>query len=181
MGFLLADVFLVNWNESPVKRLRWDFVSLAGWVSLFLVWNIPSHTQSVPWMSNQPVLSTVFFPLSAFFLYMAAFRGRYTNLVLTNPWVTTIGGMCYTIYLFHNKIIGVLLSISKEFVPFSSYTLNVLVQGTLVLPPMLALCAVYFVLIEKPCMRKDWPKRFALRLRTMFPGDSDQLKTHGDR
>lgn len=180
IGFLLADVFLVNWNENPAKGLRWDFVSLAGWVALFLVWNIPGNSQSLPWMSNQPVLSTIFFPLSAFFLYMAAFRGRYTNLILTNVWVTTIGGMCYTVYLFHNKLIGVLISLSKELVPFTSYTLNVLVQGALVLPPMLALCAVYFVLIEKPCMRKDWPKRFAFRLRTILFGASNRFKTRAD-
>lgn len=180
IGFLLADVFLVNWKESPAKGLRWDFVSLAGWIALFLIWNIPGNSQSLPWMSNQPVLSTIFFPFSAFFLYVAAFRGRYTNLILTNTWVTTIGGMCYTIYLFHNKLLGVLISLSREFVPFTSYTFNVLVQGALVLPPMLVLCAVYFVLVEKPCMRKDWPKRFAHRLRTILLGGPDHFKPHGD-
>jgi peptidoglycan/LPS O-acetylase OafA/YrhL len=180
IGFLLADVFLVNWNENPAKGLRWDLVSLIGWPALFLVWNLPNDIRTLPWMSNQPILPTVFFPVSAFFLYVAAFRGRYTNVALTNPWVTSIGGMCYTIYLFHNKLIGIFISYSKGLAPFSSYTLNVLVQGALVLPPMLALCAVYFVLIEKPCMRKDWPKRFAFRLRTVLLSVSERLKTRVD-
>lgn len=175
VGFLLSDVFIVNWKESPGKDIRWDLVSFLGWTGLFLLWNLPNESRTLPWMSNQPVLPTLLFPLIAFLLYVATFRGRYTNRVLTNPWITTIGGMCYTIYLFHNKLLGVIISVSEDLVVSSSYTLNVLVQAVVVIPPMLAMCALYFVLVEKPCMRRDWPQRLMARLKSVL-GHSDRFK-----
>ena len=174
-GFLLSDVFIVDWKEQPGKSIRWDFVSLLGWIGLFMLWNLPNETKALPWMSNQPVLPTLLFPLIAFFLYISTFRGRYTNRVLTNPWITTIGGMCYTIYLFHNKLLGVIISVSKDLVPSSSYSLNILAQALVVIPPMLALCALYFALIEKPCMKRDWPQRLMARLKAIV-GHSDRFK-----
>jgi peptidoglycan/LPS O-acetylase OafA/YrhL len=42
---------------------------------------------------------------------------------------------------------------------------NVIAQAIIVLPVMLAATAVYFVLIERPCMRKDWPRRAADKIR----------------
>ena len=31
MGFLLADIFVVDWNEAPRQHFGWDLVALAGW------------------------------------------------------------------------------------------------------------------------------------------------------
>lgn len=36
-----------------------------------------------------------------FVLYVGAFRSTWVSRVLTSPWVTTVGGMCYTMYLLH--------------------------------------------------------------------------------
>lgn len=112
--------------------------------------------------------AALLFPPLAFFLYQAVFRGVITNRIMTNPWVTTIGGMCYTIYLFHNPLIGSLAGLTKGFVPTGSYTLNVLAQGCIILPVVLAACALYFVTIERPCMRRDWPGRLAERMRSLL-------------
>ena len=75
--------------------------------------------------------------------------------------------MCYTIYLFHNQLIGALLILTKGFVPTADYTVNYFLQALIVVPFMLVATSVYFILIERPCMRKDWPKRLADRIRTM--------------
>lgn len=168
IGFLLADLFLIDWRGSPVKSLRWDVVSLIGWPALFLVWNFPGLSGMLLPYGHLPVLAAFLFPPLAFFLYQAVFRGVITNRIMTNPWVTTIGGMCYTIYLFHNPLIGSLAGLTKGFVPTGSYTLNVLAQGCIILPVVLAACALYFVTIERPCMRRDWPGRLAERMRSLL-------------
>ncbi|HMF10558.1 MAG TPA: acyltransferase, partial [Thermoanaerobaculia bacterium] len=154
IGFLLADIYLVEWNRTRAGRLRWDLVSLVGWPVLFAIWNTPALAT---WARG--VVPEVFFPVCTFVLYCAVFRGVITNRLFTNPWITVIGGMCYTIYLLHNYAIGWLVRFTKDLAP-ASYDVNLLIQGALVLPLLLIGCAVYFVLIEQPCMRPDWPIRF---------------------
>jgi peptidoglycan/LPS O-acetylase OafA/YrhL len=167
LGFLLADLFIVDWKEKPVKNYRWDIVTLLGWPALFIIWNMPglSHLY-VPW-GRENALGALLFPPLAFFLYQSVFRGPITNRIMTNPWITTIGGMCYTIYLFHNQLIGIVALLTRNIAPFASYSLNITLQGLLVYPPVLLACALYFVAVERPCMRKDWPKRFAEAIRMM--------------
>jgi peptidoglycan/LPS O-acetylase OafA/YrhL len=170
IGFLLADMFLVDWRQSAAKSLRWDIVSLFGWPALFFIWNSPWLSVELLPYGHLPVLAAFLFPPLAFLLYQAVFRGIVTNRIMTNPWITTIGGMCYTIYLFHNPLIGALAGLTKGLVPTGSYTLNVVIQGCIILPVVLAACGLYFVAIERPCMRRDWPRRLAERVRGFFPG-----------
>jgi peptidoglycan/LPS O-acetylase OafA/YrhL len=168
IGFLLADIHLIDWQEKPQKGLTWDIVSVVGWPLLFMVWNFPGSSTSIFTLGREPALEAYLFPVLALFLYIAVFRGTLTNRVFTNIWLTTIGGMCYTIYLFHNQLIGYLINFTKDIVPTSVYAINIMTQGVLVLPVMLGASAVYFLLIEKPCMRKDWPQRLRDRVKLIF-------------
>jgi peptidoglycan/LPS O-acetylase OafA/YrhL len=158
IGFLIADIFIVTWNERPTKNFRWDIVSLVGWPVLFIVWNKSGDWLPVLSNGRDTVLSIVSFPITAFLLYVAVFRGTITNRIITNRWLTAIGGMCYTIYLFHNPVMGVVLSATMQVVPTSNYSFNLLTQLLLVTPPLLVLTGIYFLAIEKPCMKKDWYK-----------------------
>jgi peptidoglycan/LPS O-acetylase OafA/YrhL len=167
IGFLLADIFLVSWKETPRQTWRWDIVSLVGWPLLFAIWNSPEWSTGLLPLGTRPVIAEFMFPLLALPLYVAVFRGRLTHTVFTNVWITTLGGMCYTMYLFHNQIIGMMVGFTNRFAPFADYTLNVLVQAVMVLPPMVILVALYFAAIEKPCMRRDWPRRFADRVKSI--------------
>jgi hypothetical protein len=51
------------------------------------------------------------------------------------------------------------------------FTLRLLIQFVLITPLVLAVSALYFRWVERPCMRPDWPRRlwaaFA-RLRTRW-------------
>jgi peptidoglycan/LPS O-acetylase OafA/YrhL len=177
VGFLLADVYLTEWNEAPTSRWSWDLVSLVGWPALFYLWNSPELSRAITSFGTSPILPAVLFPIGTFFLYSAVFRGPLTNRIMTNQWITTIGGMCYTIYLFHNKLIGLIIGFTKGVVVGTSYTPNYLVQCLLVIPPMLVACALYFALIEKPCMRKDWPRRFMERVRSPLFKQREKVAT----
>lgn len=153
LGFLLADIYLTDWKGTPGTGYAWDLVSLLGWPLLWWVW------------SAGGVIEAVGFPFLALLLYIAVFRGKITNRIMTIPLITTIGGMCYTIYLLHNPLMGVVIDVTKGIAPSSSYTVNLLLQAAIVLPVMLAISAAYFVMFEKPFMRKDWPARLEKRLR----------------
>ncbi|HTR98217.1 MAG TPA: acyltransferase [Bacteroidota bacterium] len=155
VGFLLADMYLVDWRGRPSLSPAWDAVTLLGWPALVLLLDIPGP-------SPASYAAAAAFPFLALLLYVAVFRGTVTNRIMTNPWITTIGGMCYTIYLIHNPLLGMLIGMTARAAPSGSYTVNVLAQGLVTVVPMLCVAALYFAAIERPCMRRDWPQR-ALR------------------
>jgi len=159
-GFLLADIYLLDWRGRPALRPAWDAVTLAGWPLLVALLNIPGNSAAAGFAAAA-------FPFLVLLLYVAVFRGRITNGIMTNPWITTIGGMCYTIYLLHNPILGAIIGRTASIVPAGSYTLNVFAQALMAVPPMLALSALYFVAIERPCMRRDWARRLMERVRAL--------------
>jgi len=174
VGFLLADVYLVDWGSRPPPRSwRWDVVSLVGWPTLVMALHGAGTWNIVPAVPNSGALfAAVMFPVAAFLLYLAAFRGQVTNMILTNIWVTTIGGMCYSIYLLHNPLLDALLAVTRRIAPTGAYSLNVLIQGALTMPIVLAVCGAYFIAVEKPCMRRDWPQRLREQVRSALAGRS---------
>lgn len=152
IGFLLADLYLCEWRSAPNRRWIWDAVTVAGWLSLPFIWSSAG-------------LIRLMFPLVAFLLYCAAFRGVVTYRVLGNPWLTTIGGMCYSIYLLHYPIINFVISRSKTFALTDNFDVNLLAQFIIVAPILLIISATFFLLVEKPCMKKDWPSRLWEKMR----------------
>ena len=156
VGFLLADVYVVDWGMRPRSEWRWDLVSLVGWP---LAW----------WLWRDRWLPHLFFPGVIFILYCAAFRGVAVRAFLRNRWIATIGGMCYTIYLLHFAVIAAFERVLAWVPSTGRPSGDLVVHALLVLPPLLVVCAGFFALVERPCMDKDWPRRlkaWAWALRT---------------
>jgi peptidoglycan/LPS O-acetylase OafA/YrhL len=168
VGYLLADVYLSSDPDAP-RSFAWDLVSVAGWPLLFWMWS--ERGPMLPGLPapRESLLAALAFPVLAFFLYRAAFRGRITNVLITNPWVATIGGMCYSIYLLHNPALGMILSATRGIAPFHSYAPDLLLQLAIAAPLVLVPSAVFFALIEKPCMHKDWPRRLVTWVQSLRP------------
>jgi peptidoglycan/LPS O-acetylase OafA/YrhL len=169
LGFLLADVFLVDWNESPKREYKWDIVSLLGWPLLFFLWNLPDGTQMLYTFRETNPVETFLYPVCVFFLYYAVFRGKITNKIITIPLITTIGGMCYTIYLLHNPIIGFVFKFTHNILIFQNYFITFFVNCLVIIPIMLVVSGIYFLLIEKPCMYKDWPTKLKNKIFMLKP------------
>ncbi len=173
-GFLLADVYLIDWRQRPSTHRMWDVIALLGWTCVVLSWKTPLTERLV-------------FPFAALLAYMAAFKGPMVRRVFTNPWITVLGGMCYTIYLIHYPFISAAGARTISVGVSPDFGVNLLVQTILLVPPLLLVSTVYFLLIERPCMERDWPKRLAqsmlaVRKRTFlrwFPGLT--LGKPGDR
>jgi peptidoglycan/LPS O-acetylase OafA/YrhL len=146
IGFLLADVFIADWEEAPQSNPYWDIAAVVGWPLLFLTLHsdTPAH-----WL----------FPFLVFLLYCAAFRGSWSRRIFSNPCITVIGGMCYSIYLIHYEVISAVGRFTKGIAEGFPYWAYLLVQLALIGTSILFICGFYFVLLEKPCMRRDWPRR----------------------
>jgi peptidoglycan/LPS O-acetylase OafA/YrhL len=134
-GFLLADLRLSY--ACSDKNWWWDALSVIGWPLVFLM--------------EGPMLR-VALPFVIIVLYWAAFHGHLANRLFRVPVITVIGGMCYTIYLFHFLVIA-----------FASRVLGhdrspLLLTGISI--GLIALASsAYFLLIERPCMDRNWPQK----------------------
>jgi peptidoglycan/LPS O-acetylase OafA/YrhL len=146
IGFLLADVFLADWKETPQTSVYWDVVAIVGWPLLFVVLRREALTH---WL----------FPFLVFLIYCAAFRGSLSRRVFSNPFLTVIGGMCYSIYLIHYEVISGVGRLTKGIAESWPYWAYFLVQLGLIGMAIVLVCGLYFVLLEKPCMRHNWPQR----------------------
>jgi peptidoglycan/LPS O-acetylase OafA/YrhL len=87
-------------------------------------------------------------------LYAGFFLGRLSNALVRQRWIVIVGGMCYTIYLYHILIIS---NVMTKTIPFAStaraFNLDFALQGLMILPVVLAVCAWLFIYTEKPFMR----------------------------
>ena len=154
VGFLLSDVYVASWRRTPATSLAMDLAGLIAAMVLYVATGNHGNVDHSP-------LWIVCSCLGLFVRCCAAFRGTLTSRILGNPWIVVIGGMCYTIYLYHYQIFS-LTGHAAMRVQIAHHPL--LSFGTafiFMVPVMLVVSSVLFVLFEKPFMRKDWPRRLA--------------------
>ncbi len=148
VGFLLVELYLSG-GERRRQDPRWDLVSLAGWplllVSLVRGWPLTN------WASAWLIAV----------LFIAGYHGVVMNRFVSNLWIATIGGMCYTIYLLHNYIVAGVGAHTERFFLGYPFDIRLLIQALLIGPVILLISALYFRFVERPCMNPAWPQRLA--------------------
>jgi peptidoglycan/LPS O-acetylase OafA/YrhL len=78
--------------------------------------------------------------------------------ILANRWVAVIGGMCYSIYLLHLILISAVSKVTRVLVlPAAPYSVNYAIQLLITGIPVVLLCVIFYVMIERPCMNPNWP------------------------
>ena len=138
IGLFAVSAFVVT----PNVHGRWSLTLLAflhfflvGFLAADLYVTVWRHQDHAPWWWRGP------------------------QVLLRNAWLATIGGMCYTIYLLHFPLISF---VGHNTLPLGQGTgpmTHVLVQGLVILPVVLVVSSVYFVLVERPCMDRNWPRK----------------------
>lgn len=157
IGFIIADIYLIDWKRKAQKHFIFNYSALLALVSLVVVWS---------WDYN--LLSRVMFVLSLFLLIYSSFRATWFNRFICLPWITAVGGMCYTIYLIHLPIIEFMMRLTKSLQVTTEFSINFLLQLLIIGPIILILSIIFYLLIEKPCMYRDWPARLAGRIKNLF-------------
>ncbi len=150
IGFLLADVYLTEWQSAPEKSAgAWDIAGGLAWMSCPFVLASPRVTE---W-AMPPLLLVA---------YLAAFRGQILNRFFANAWIAAIGGMCYTIYLYHMVLLWWVRQflIAYVFGPIRQDVLLIsLLQLLLLCVGVLLASIPLFLWFEKPFMRRPGERR----------------------
>ncbi len=146
-GFLLVDFYLSKKTFAAAPRsMKWDLVAPAVVVCVTsLGWSIWYYDHLLPWLILIGCIS--------------GFRGRISSWLLSRPVITTVGGMCYTICLYHYQMPSAILRVTR---PFETHILwlDFLIQPLMVALIAVPICSLFFAVFERPFMRRDWPVRF---------------------
>lgn len=143
VGFLVADIYLTEWQDHPSRSLSWDIIAIPAWALLPFVFY-----RSIP-------ATSLIMTVALFIVVVATFRSRICRATLASSPIRILGGMCYTIYLLHHRVIwsmAELLHPNKNRALITQTLKYSLLCALLVLPMSIA----YFLMVEKPCMRKTW-------------------------
>ncbi len=158
VGFLMVEIYLVDWEgKKPLTSYGWDVLGILSTTSL-LVFNDVYN-----------IFNDLIFCFSLLLTFISVFRGTLLNKFYSNPWVVVIGGMCYSLYLLHYGAYAFL--VDRTVVFFNSgwgYAANFWIQALLLIPVVLLICSLFFVLVERPCMDKDWPRKLKAKVISIF-------------
>ncbi len=147
-GFLLADFYLESWRDDA-PGMTWCDVALpliAVGVLSFDLWHDPLPLLALPFL--------------VFAFCFCGFRGIWVRRFFSNPWIATIGGMCYTIYLYHVLLIWIIGPIGLRIkIGGAGFYGNIALQSLFLVPMVLAISAVLFAFFERPFMQRNWHHR----------------------
>lgn len=152
-GFLLADLYVLM-KPGMRNSAGWDVIAAAGLAGSF------------GWMYLGYSLEYAG-PLSLLVGYYAVFRGVFVRRLLSLAFISTVGGMCYSIYLIHNHVIAASGFTTEQISAHLSFPFRMGVQSLLLLPLVMLTSGIFYVAIERPCMNPDWPRQLAQRLGSL--------------
>jgi peptidoglycan/LPS O-acetylase OafA/YrhL len=151
-GFLLCDLYVLPLRMS--RRAAWDACGILAMA--FLLWSDSTWTRMI-------------FPFATVALYLAGFHGGLVRKFFAHPFVSIVGGMCYSIYLTHGTVLALA---GGFFLHHSGAAHEPAVRQPVLLGTSLIAClavgSAYFILVERPCMQPDWPARVRRRWRRDF-------------
>jgi peptidoglycan/LPS O-acetylase OafA/YrhL len=166
VGFLMADLMLADQLRPRSRNALWDLAALVAFAGMAILHKGAGFTN---WNEQAgggaAVAASGVLPWLVLLAYVAVFRGVAANALLTQRWVTVVGGMCYSIYLLHNLIISRIVGHVSGSAPTGQPAVDLAAQVMVVVPVVIACCTPFFVLIERPCMDKNWPRKLRDRLR----------------
>lgn len=151
LGYLLSDLYLTKslfLPKTKIDKLLCAFFLIIIWVYDKNDFNL--DYQKFLWELTQ--LISIFF-IFYYILFKKVFK------LFSSPIITNLGGMCYSIYLIHYPIISLfgnkLINVSFS----NNLILNYLIFSLILLIIIIVISSVFYVVIERPCMDKNWIKR----------------------
>jgi len=166
VGILLADLYLDK--ASFIHNLKGAVVTITGIVSLFLLFWVKTYdtaTSSTTVFDPAQFAQKISYPFLILIFYIIVIGNPLWKKIFSTTILTIIGGMCYSIYLLHAAIISIfekyIFRIKITDIALMQFTISTL----LLLIPILIISAVFFKMVEQPCMEKDWYKRLFIKMQ----------------
>ena len=146
-GFLLADLRLHLGKGGTSKA--WDLIAIFGFAGFLFV----------PERWGRFVFCIV---LAA--LFTSALSGPFAKKLFGLRPIALIGGMCYSIYLYHMLVISIVFNFTHRLLGFIDLKRDYAMQLLLLIPPVMLVSVVFYLGVERPCMDPQWPSKLWRRI-----------------
>jgi peptidoglycan/LPS O-acetylase OafA/YrhL len=151
IGILFASLYTGNlWKKIKEGNYLWDFVVVGSIIGCFLF---------VP--NSEKLYTFYLFDFLVLLIMIGTFKGVIFRIFFSNAFITSIGGMCYSIYLIHYAVIFGVSLILKKMV-FDEIVMNYTFHMSIFVISAMVASVIFFVFCEKPFMYKDWPAKLKL-------------------
>ncbi|HZL28015.1 MAG TPA: acyltransferase [Acidobacteriaceae bacterium] len=148
-GFLVCDLYVLR-DSLRARNWFWDIAAIA--VFPLAVWSLTDWF----WVT---------LPAANIVLCLAALFGRLLPRLLALSFISIVGGMCYSIYLTHNSVFsGIHALLVRVPLLISHPSAFNTAMFAIAFAAALGVGAIFFVLIERPCMDPTWPSKLKTRL-----------------
>ena len=148
IGILFAWVYVRFKWLFVRKSLLWDITTVISIMGLFYFYKPQDD-----WTRN------LIFNSSILGLFFGVFKGRLFNKLSKAPILVLIGGMCYTLYLFHLGAFHFIVPFFMDKLGAVNYSFALAACFCVVIPLTILFCSVIYLLIEKPTMDARWPRK----------------------
>jgi peptidoglycan/LPS O-acetylase OafA/YrhL len=153
--------------ERRLARAPAPTVTALGWLGLagFIVVTAPGEQTGIAIETAR--LSASYLCLAAIFVSTFDPRSGLRRFCAW-PWISLLGGACYSIYLVHLQIIQMIFVLAAKAAPHMPLVgvAGLFVVSALVVTPS---GLAYYVLIERSFMARDWPQAVWRNLRAAWP------------
>lgn len=154
MGIIAAWLYIQYPNFFAKNKYIWDIIGFSAILGQFYFYK-PQHIYE----------NNILFNLFILLMILATFKGILMNWFFTRPLIYIIGGMCYSIYLLHYAFLHLLVSYTNTLTLGNGYANDLIIQIFICIPIVIAVSSAFYLVIEKPCMDKHWPKRLLYAIR----------------
>lgn len=177
LGLVLADVN--NRYAHYFQAVPAAFLSAAGWIAIPCYLLLAGLNLAIS-MPLELVCIAVMFAATFGAGSFRAFCGL--------PWISLIGGACYSIYLTHLQILQLATFVLHKFLMVhlsASWFVALFGYTAIEIPAVIAVGLAFYALVERPFMTKNWPSKVTASIREMFrmsqklaaPADTKLLTT----
>ena len=153
LGFLITDIYIDQ--EECNKSVRFSLLYTLACALLLVVYFYMGEDDIALTRMHYKYMHLI--PLFIVF-YIVLIRRKVS--LLKKPWISNIGGACYSIYLLHYPIISLFGNKLVQFQFTQNKFIDNLIYGIILLITILVISMIFYLLIERPCMDKEWPKKF---------------------
>lgn len=165
LGFLMCDMAERTRLFTQPRDRTHDVGLLVGLLGLAMM----GSYYEVPLTLAVRILRDITTVPLVLLVFWGAARGRIGHRVLGNPWLTLIGGACYSIYLVHVPLMYLLAAVIGRVIHPATLAGSTAIMLTVLIPASLLVGFAYYLAIERPCMERDWPTRLRRRLMGASP------------
>lgn len=163
LGILVCDYSVRAQPFQQVARRSYDVCLILGYIGLLITGVLEPKIEVIG--SSDPafgiaagISNSLARAACIVLVFAGAARGLAGRTLLGSPWITLIGGACYSIYLVHLPLMHAAAEMIAHVIRPESLVVSAILCWAILIPASLAAGLIFYTCVERPCMWPDWPR-----------------------